>query len=69
MVNARAVLSAVRLFRNHGGFTVKPSSGWRSDRWKGRKGARATDFCELSNSSALCTTPVPDWMSAAVLPG
>ena len=69
MVNARAVLRAVLLSRNHGGFTVKPSSGWPSERWKGRKGARVTDFCERSNISVLCTTPVPDWMSVAVFPG
>jgi hypothetical protein len=62
-VSLRAVDSAVLLVRNHGGLGNKVYSPLRIERGNGRNGPDTTVLSDLSNISALCTTPMPDWTS------
>ena len=62
-VSLRPVDSAVLLVRNHGGLGNKVYSPLRIERGNGRNGPDTTVLSDLSNISALCTTPMPDWIS------
>ena len=68
-VTRRAVTSAVSLVTNHSGLGAVCVSPSKSERGNGANGPEITVFWGRSNSQALWTTPVPDWMSSRAWPG